>query len=508
MSNTTRIAKNTLALYFRQILIMLVSLYTSRVTLSALGIVDYGIYNAIGGFVAMFSIISGAMSVAISRFITVEIGNGNKEKLRRIFSTSVMIQLFMSLTVIVLAEGAGLWFMNTKMVIPGERLAAANVVFQCSLLTFVLNLLSVPYNADIIAHERMTAFAYISVAEVLLKLGAVFFLRILPFDKLGVYAVLIAAVAAVIRLVYGIYCKRNFEESKFSFVFDKRLVREMLLFIGWAFFGNGVVVLKDQGINVLINIFCGPAVNAARGVAMQVNSAVYSFVQNFMTAVSPQITKSYAAGSLESMYSLIIRSSKFGFFIMMVMVVPLCANIDYVLSIWLVEVPEHTANFVVLVLLYSLAGCFMQSVLTGVLAEGKIRNYEIALTAIYLVNFICAYFLLKTGFAVELIFAANIVFELAVLAALLVQSRQRYGFPAGRFLLHCVVPSCAAFLPPAMFAWFSPFKSADTFPAFAADTAVLVLASSVSALFLGMRKNERAYVKNMILEKARRVIKK
>lgn len=508
MTANARIAKNTLALYFRQILIMLVSLYTSRITLSTLGIVDYGIYNAIGGFVSMFSIISGALSVAISRFITIEIGNGNSERLRTIFSTSVLIQVFMAAFVIILAEVFGVYFLNAKMVIPEERIEIANIVFQCSLAAFSVNLISVPYNAAIIAHERMLAFAYISVLEVVLKLIIVFFLTLLPFDKLGVYALLLVAVSFVIRFVYALYCRKNFEETKFKFCFEKKLVKEMLSFIGWAFFGNGVVVLKDQGINVLINIFCGPAVNAARGVAMQVNSAVYSFVQNFLTAVNPQITKNYACKDFDAMHTLIIRSAKFGFLIMLLLVVPLSANIKYVLGLWLVEVPSHTEAFVVLVLLCSLVGCLKQPLVTGVLAEGKIRNYEIALTVIYLSSFMLAYFLLKQGLSVELIFVLNIVFETAVLFALLVQSRQKYSFPVRRFFARCLIPAAAAFSLCIVLVFALPVGKADSFFVFLRDLIVIEIICCFSAFFIGMNKKERLSIQKKISGRIKGVIRK
>ena len=333
--NNKRIAKNTLLLYMRMLFMMAVSLFTSRITLAALGVTDYGIYNVVGGMVAMFSILSGSLSVTIGRFITVEVGKGNKERLKTIFSTSVSIQICMALVICLIAEVAGVWFLNNKMVMPVDRLYAAHWVLQLSILTFLVNLISVPYNAVIIAHERMSAFAYISILEVVLKLVIVYLLYVSPVDKLIVYAVLLALVAVVIRLVYGSYCKRHFEEARYRLCFDKKLLRDMFGFIGWAFWGNAMVVLKDQGTNVLLNLFCGPAVNAARGVAMQVNNAVYSFVQNFMMAVNPQITKSYSAGSIADMHKLIIRSAKFGFFILLMLLMPICANIDYILGLWL-----------------------------------------------------------------------------------------------------------------------------------------------------------------------------
>lgn len=311
MSNTTennkRIAKNTLLLYFRMLFLMAVSLYTSRVVLNALGVEDFGIYNVVGGVVAMFSVLSGSLSTAISRFITYELGKGNKENLNKIFSSAVTIQFGLAGIIILLAETIGIWFLNIKMNIPEVRMEAANWVFQFSILTFAINLISVPYNASIIAHEKMSAFAYISILEAVGKLTIAYLITISPIDKLIFYAILMCAVALVVRLTYGNYCKRHFSECTYHFSWDKLLLKQMFGFAGWNFIGASSAILRDQGGNVVINLFCGPTVNAARGIAFQVNNAVNQFVTNFMTALNPQITKSYASGDNEYMMTLIFR---------------------------------------------------------------------------------------------------------------------------------------------------------------------------------------------------------
>ena len=322
-SNNKRIAKNTLLLYVRTLFIMLVTLYTSRVVLNTLGVTDYGIYNVVGGVVMMFSVISGSLSSSISRFITYELGHGDFDRLKRIFSTSINIQIGISLVILVLAELFGVWFLNTKMNIPAERLSAANWVLQCSLLSFIINLISVPYNACIIAHERMSAFAYISILEAVLKLAVVYMLLVSPYDKLVTYAILLVIVALLIRLTYGQYCRRHFEESRYQFVYDKPLVKEMTSFAGWSFFGNSAYMLNVQGVDMLINIFFGVTLNAARGVATQVQNAVMQFVNNFAVAVNPQITKSYAAGEREYMNKLVCRGARFSYFLLLIFVVPL-----------------------------------------------------------------------------------------------------------------------------------------------------------------------------------------
>ena len=499
--NNKRIAKNTIFLYFRQLLVMAISLYTVRIVLAELGAEDYGIYNVVGGFVAMFSIISGSMVSSVNRFITVEIGKDNMVQAAKIFSTSVFILLFFAVLVCVGVETIGVWFLNAKMDIPDGRMVAANWTLQLSLLAFVINLMSVPYNAVIIAHERMSAFALISILEVILKLAIVFLLQIMPFDKLVVYACLTTLVALIVRIVYTIYCNRNFQEAYFKYLLDKELLREMLGYTGLAFWGNAVILLKDQGVNVLLNIFCGPVVNAARGIAMQINTAVYSFVYNFLMAARPQIIKNYATGNLSAMHTLIIKSGKFGFFILLLILLPLCASIDYILGLWLVEVPPHTVNFVVLVLLYSLLECFVTPVMMGVFAQGDIKRYEIALSIIYLINFIASSVCLKAGMMPEVVFVLNIFFKACVLVALLMHSRSKYAFPVNEFFKRCLFPSLLVFIISALFTYALYGKISMNFLSFLLQSLVIVICTAVIILIVGMNKGERLFLRKNLRDK-------
>lgn len=273
-SNKKRIAKNTLLLYVRMLFLMVISLYTSRVILNALGVNDFGIYNVVGGVVAMFSILSGSLSAAISRFITFELGKKDEEGLKKVFSASVTIQLALSAIIVILIEAVGVWFLNEKMSIPANRMYAANWVLQFSVITFVINLISVPYNATIIAHERMSAFAYISIFEGVGKLAIAFLITLAPFDRLIFYSILMCSIAVAVRLVYGTYCKRHFVECTYHFRWDKELLKRMFGFAGWNFIGATSAILRDQGGNIILNLFFGPAVNAARGIANQVNNAM------------------------------------------------------------------------------------------------------------------------------------------------------------------------------------------------------------------------------------------
>lgn len=396
--NNKRIAKNTLLLYVRMLFTMAVSLFTSRVILNTLGVEDYGINNVVGGIVTMFSVLSGSLSASISRFITFELGKGNLQRLKMVFSTGVNIQLGMSLLVVILAEAVGIWFLNTKMNIPVERLNAANWVFQCAILTFVLNLLSVPYNAAIIAHEKMSAFAYISVVEVTLKLIIVYMLTISPFDRLKTYAVLLLLVGAIIRFIYGYYCKKHFEECTYHFILDKPVLKEMTGFAGWNFLGNGAYMLNTQGVNILMNLYFGVAVNAARGVATQVDAALKQFVNNFTTAVNPQITKSYAQGDLDYMHKLVCRSAKFSAFLMMFFAVPIMLETNTILTIWLKTVPDYAVIFLQWIIISSFMDTVLaNSLVTSMLATGKIKRYQIIVTTVGCLVFPLSWIAFKLG---------------------------------------------------------------------------------------------------------------
>lgn len=396
--NTKRIARNTILLYFRTLFTMVVTLYTSRVILNTLGVDDYGIYNVVGGFVAMFAVLSSSLSNAISRFLTYELGHGDKNKLNLIFCTGVNIQIGMSLLIVVVCEAIGIWFLNYEMSIPTERIYAANWVLQLCMLTFCINLISVPYNAAIIAHEKMDAYAYISILEVLLTLGVVYLLVISPIDKLIAYSILLFFVKLLIRFIYGIYCGRNFEECKYHLVFEKGILKEMSGFAGWNFFGNAAYLFNTQGVNMLMNIFFGVAVNAARGVAAQVDAAVKMFVGNFMTAVNPQITKSYASGDLSYMHMLIYRSSKLSGYLLLYFAIPVLLEADEILYLWLKNVPDYTAVFLKILIVTSFFDTvFSSPMVTAVNATGKIKKYQIIMTLVGCLVFPVSWIVFKMG---------------------------------------------------------------------------------------------------------------
>lgn len=386
-TNSKRIARNTFFLYLRMFVMMLIGLFTSRIILQTLGVKDYGIYNVVGGVVGMFSIVSSSMSTSISRFITFELGKNDKYRLNKIFSTAINVQLLMGLIVVLLMEVVGIWFLNTQMNIPDDRMGAANWVFQLSIIAFVIGLLMVPYNASIVAHEDMVVFAYMSLFDAMLKLLIVYSLYVSPFDKLISYAVLLLLVSLLMQGIYIIYCKRHYKECRYHFVKDKPLLKEMTGFAGWNFLGDGAWILNNQGVSILINIFFGVTLNAARGIASQVDNMVQSFVRNFTTALNPQITKSYAKGDFQYMHKLVFAGAKYSSFLMMIFIIPISLEANMILKLWLGIVPEYASVFVQLTLFSSLCVTMGNTLITSVFATGKIRNYELVMGGMALSNF-------------------------------------------------------------------------------------------------------------------------
>ena len=402
-TNKKRIAKNTFMLYIRMLFLMVVNLYTSRVILQALGVEDYGVYNAIAGFIAMFSMVSSAIAGAISRFITFVLGQGDKDKLKKVFSTAIIIQLTLAAIVVVLVEVVGVWFLNTHMTIPDGREVAANWVLQFALVTFVLNLWSTPYNAALIAHEKMAAFAYIGIFEGVANLIIAFMVMYSPFDRLIVYGAFICLIALITRMIYNGYCKKHFDECIFKWTFDYNLFKEMFSFAGWNFIGSISGLLRDQGINILFNGFCGPIINAARGLAIQVQTAVFKFSSNFYVAVQPQITKSYASDNVDESHDLVLRSSRFAFLLLTALIVPLITETDFILQLWLKEVNSyHTTAFVQIILLCTLIDSLSTPLIYLMLATGNIKRYQIVVGLFNFINFPVAWIILYCGGSPEL----------------------------------------------------------------------------------------------------------
>ena len=453
-----RIARNTLFLYLRLALATGISLYTSRVILQALGVTDYGLYGVVGGIVTMFSFLNTSMAGATSRFLTYELGQGDSVRLRETFATAFLLHGLIALFIVMLAETAGLWFLEYQLVIPPDRMQAARWVYQLSVLNMAIQVTQVPYNACIIAHERMKAFAYVSVLEASLKLGIVYLLLASPFDKLSTYAVLMVFVALLIRLTYGIYCKRSFEECTYRFVHDKGIVKEMTGFAVWNFFGNTAYIFNTQGVNILINLYFGVSVNAARGIATQVEGAVMQFVGNFTTAVNPQITKSYATDDLSYMFRLVCLGAKYGYFLLLLFVVPIVMEADMILALWLNVVPDFAPLFLRLSMLGSLVFLLGNTMFTAAAATGHIRKYQLWVATVGCLVFPLTWLAYKAGSPVYVTYLVYIGVYLILVFVRLHILKGLMGFPVmmfvkevmGRllivtpvaFLLPCVIVHC------------------------------------------------------------------
>ena len=395
------------------LLLMATSLYTSRVVLASLGVENFGIYNVVGGIVTCLGFLNGTLSTASSRYITVALGKGNLERMKKVFSSVLLVNLLLAVIVLLLSETIGLWFLYEKMVIPEDRMTAAFWVFQFSVLTILLNICSVPYNAVIIAHERMKAFAYISLFDAAAKLGVAFLISVsLGIDKLIFYAALLFIIQVIDRLIYGEYCVRKFQEVNFHLSFDKKLLENMARFIGWSSYGSLVSVGFTQGLNILLNMFFGPTVNAARGVAVQVQNAVNSFVLNFQTALNPQLTKNVAVEDFDASKRLFLASSKYSFYLLCILGIPIIGCADWILNLWLKEVPQFTVTFV----RYMIIICIFQSLANPIRvvnqAEGNIKKFQVCECSFLLLIVPFSYIALKKGFRPESVFIIQLVIEI------------------------------------------------------------------------------------------------
>lgn len=403
MSNTSvnnkRIAKNTLFLYFRTLLVMLVSLYTSRVILQTLGETDFGIYNIVGGVVVLFSFLNQAMATATQRFLNFYLGKGDIDEVKRVFSTSMTVHISISLLVILLSETIGLWFFYTQLNIPQDRFIAAFWAYQLSVLSCCLQIIRIPYNAAIIAYERMSFYAYVSIAEVLLRLGICYLLVIGSADKLILYAILMSLVAFIVNFIYKVYCTKHYETTRYSLFWDSQLYKKLLSFSGWSLMGSVANVGANQGANILFNIFVGVVANAAMGIAQQVTSAVTSFTGSFQTAFIPQLVKSYSSGDKSYFEQLIFNTSRLSFFLIWVMGFPILMCIQPILELWLSDVPQYTAEFSSLYIIYCMIDACSNPLWNAVQAKGDIKKYQMVISAIIISNVIFGYILLIMGFS-------------------------------------------------------------------------------------------------------------
>ena len=505
MSDNKRIAKNTVFLYFRMLLVMGVNLYTSRVVLKVLGFEDYGLYNVVGGIVTMFTFLNGSLGSATSRYITFELGRKNHERLNKIFNTALAIHVAIAFLIVLLAETVGLWLFYKKMTIPADRLDAAFWVYQISILTCFFTLTQVPYNATIIAYEDMKIYAYVGIAEVFLKLSVVFLLMISPIDKLVFYAMLLCLLQIGIMLFYRYYCNGHYPSCKIHMYKDKGLFKEMFSYGGYDLIGHISVLAQGQGLNILLNLFYGPTVNAARGIAYQVQGAITQFSNNFMTAVRPQIIKSYAEGNLEAMMQLVKQSSCFSFYLMWMISLPVCLEANYLLSLWLGKYPDHTVNFLILVIV----SCLIQTIKTPRTtifhATGHIKWSNIVVGTILCAAFPLAYVALKFGGSPESVFwMANLTMFLSEFASVLVLKRY-INFSIRDYLsdVHgrCLLVAAVSFIVPYLLhdRWMS-----ESFLRLLVTCILSTTSVAVTSLYLGMDRHLRSWLMQIIKKRINR----
>lgn len=505
-SDNKRIAQNTAVLYLRMLVMMFIGFFTARIMLNALGVNDYGINNVVGGLVSMFSLLSSSLSSATSRFMTFGLGKGDLGNLKKIFSTTVNIHIVLAIVVVMAIETIGVWFLNHKMTIPSDRLYAANWVLQCSVVSFAIGLLSVPYNSAIIAHEKMSAFAYMTIFDAVFKLIIVFSIYFYGGDKLILFSFLMLLQSIIRQAIYWIYCKRKFAECVYTCRRNRELEKNIFNFAGWNFIGCTAGLMKDQGVNIVINLFTGPTVNAARGIAMQVNGIINQFTGNFMMAINPQITKSYAAEDFERMHQLIYQGTRLSYYLFMIFSIPVFFEIQNILYIWLGQVPEHTILFARLVLILSLAEIISNALITAQLATGKIKKYQIVVGGILLLNLPISYFLLYIGMIPEITIIVAIVISQICLAARLWFLRSMIKLPAKQFLnkvyFNVIIVTAIASVAPLI----CYMTITSSFIRFFIVCTVSVISSMITIYFIGCSEEERGMVKVYILKLRQRFI--
>lgn len=497
--NNKRIAKNTLFLYIRMIFVMAIQLFTSRVILNTLGVTDYGIYNVVGGVVTMLGFLNGTMSAATQRYMTFELGRKNSPRLQTIFSTAIQVHAIISLIIILLGETIGLWFLNNKMQIPINRENAAFWVYQCSIVTSIVMIMSVPYNAVIIAHEKMSAFAYISIIEVTLKLLIVYLLIWASFDKLILYAFLTLFVQLFIRLCYTYYCNKHFEESKYRHKTDKNLLKEMTQFAGWNVAPNIVAVLNNQGLNILLNLFFGPVVNAARGIAIQVQTAMNQLCTNFQMAINPQIIKSYASENYNITHQLMYRSARFSFYLLLIMVLPMMLETNYILTLWLKVVPENTVIFLRIMMGCILLWTFSNPMSTLAQASGKIKIINIAHSFIVILALPFSWIALKIGAPAYWAFIFVFLFEIiSVIVRMNILSKLNL-FSIKAYIKEVYVRAFFVITTSSILPTFLCHIISPGLIRMILTTLVSVLCITISCYFLGITKEERLFITNKIM---------
>lgn len=484
---------------------MAVNLYTSRVVLKTLGVEDFGIYNVVGGIITMFAFINSAMASTTQRYLTFELGKGDLAGLNKVFSVSVSIHVLIAAIIFILGETVGLWFLYHKMVIPAMRIDAAIWVYQLSILSSIVMIISVPYNACIIAHEKMSAFAYISILEVVLKLGIVYVLWFVAWDKLKLYAVLMFMTQLLIRVVYGRYCSMHFTETKYRFLREKNLFKEMLSFAGWNLWGNCASVFYTQGLNILLNMFFGPVVNAARGIAVQVQAAIMQFSVSFQTALNPQITKSYANNDMGYMHKLIYSASKYSFFLLLLLSFPILLNMPFLLRVWLSNYPDYTVSFTRLMICCTIVDAVANPLMISASATGKVRKYQSVIGGLLLCILPISYVVLRLGGNPISVFFVHLSICILAFTVRLFIVRPMIQLSLRDYCNKVVLKSGLVCFLAICFPCFLKLQMKDDAISFFTTSFVFTIIAVIMIYFVGFQKEERMFVKTKLVKVFKRI---
>lgn len=502
-ANNKRIAKNTMLLYVRMVFLMLISLYTSRVVLDKLGIEDFGINNVVAGFVGMLAFFSSSLSNVTQRFLNIELGRGDIKRANQIFNQHLILYLIVILAIIIIAETIGLYFVKTKLVIPPERMHAALWAYHFALISLSFTLFGIVYNSAIIAHEDMKVYSYVGIAEGLSKLGIAYMLSIVQSDRLIVYSFLLMAVVGIAQLYYASYCHNRYQECKYQWYWEKNTISQTFSFVGWNFIGTIIYMLKDQGINILLNLFCGPVVNAARAVSYQVNAAISNFNTNFFKSVQPQIVKSYGAGDMERMRSLMFKSSKYSLLLMLLLCLPCMLYMDNLLSMWLKVVPQYTAAFTIWILIDSILATMTNAPWTVTMATGNLKRYVIWGNSILLLIFPTSYIALNMGASPITVFVIIAIVRCVQIVAILIVVNSNIHYGLKNYIIQVVAPFLKVVILSTPLSFIVKYYMNSSIVISLIAIVIIGLIVLLSSLILGTTKGERLLARNYTIRKLR-----
>lgn len=507
LSGNRLIARNTAFLYFRMAIVLIVTLYTSRVILNVLGVVDYGVYNVVAGFVSMFAFLNASFVATIQRFYNYEMGQGMKGGVYKVYITAIVIQVLLAVVVFILTETVGLWYLNNKLVIPVERMVASRILFHCSVVSMMLVVLQVPFSAMIMAFEKLDYYAIVGIIDIILKLVIVVALKYFMADKLIIYAILLLCVAIVVFSLYFFYAKikllKNIKRN--NYVFDKELFKSMMSFSVWSMMGAFAQVIRNQGLNIILNLFFGPVVNAARGISYQIKGALSGFIANIQTSVRPQLVSSYSAGNRSRSFRLMFSISKICFFLLFLMALPICIEIDYILRIWLGnDVPEYTSVFSRIILCIALVDVLNGPVSMVLYASGKIGLYNVLTSIIGLLVLPISYLALKLGYPPYSVYILSFIISILVQVASVIVMKNIVGVGIKDYVTHVILPSLLVVTLSLPFPLLPYYLMDQSFTRLVVVVIASVLVVGLSLYFVGLNKNERTLLRSFVKVKKKK----